>query len=110
VEGPDTLEIFDVCGRDLGELRVPLRALAAAIGVPFTRLGRIRGIFEESVCTCAWQLKRSRVLIEYRDENSEGGNKDSNADQAPLACTPSSGLVECRSDQNRQDEEDEGAD
>src|SRR5262249_16185984 len=43
VEGPDTLEIFDVCGRDLGELRIPLRALAAAIGVPFTFCGRIRG-------------------------------------------------------------------
>jgi len=50
------------------------------------------------------------MLIEDRDENGERGNKDSNADQAPLACTPSSGLVECRSDQNRQDEEDEGAD
>jgi hypothetical protein len=45
-----------------------------------------------------------------RDENGERGNEDSGADQAQLARTPSSRLVECGSHQNRQDEEDEGSD
>src|SRR3954466_16116316 len=45
VEGPDALEVLDVFGRDLRELRIPLRALTAAIGAPLTLLGRIRGIF-----------------------------------------------------------------
>src|SRR5262249_53996092 len=56
VEGPDALEVLDVFGRDLGKLRIPLRALAAAIGAPLALVRRIRGIFEESICSHVWEL------------------------------------------------------
>jgi len=50
------------------------------------------------------------LLIEDRDENGERGNEDSDADQTQLARTPSTRLIECGSNQNRQDEEDERSD
>src|SRR5262249_9084087 len=94
VEGPDALEVLYVCGCDLGELRIPLRALASAISAPLSCFGRIRCIFEERFCSRLWQRDRFRMLIEDRNEDAERNREDSNADQTPLACSPSYGLVE----------------
>src|SRR5215468_11235436 len=110
MEGPDALEVLDVCGRDLGEIRKALRALAAAIGVPLTLLGRIRGILEEGICVRLRELVRCRLLIEDRDENRKPGSEDPGANRAQLACTPSRRPVKHGSDQDGHDEEDEGAD
>src|SRR5262249_48336447 len=50
MESPGALELLDICGRDLAEVRIALCALAAAIGAPLTLVGGVRCIFEERLC------------------------------------------------------------
>src|SRR5262249_21657743 len=91
-------------------LRIALRALPTAIGVPLTLAGRICGICEESVCPRLWELLRCGLLIEDRNEDGKRQSEGPGADETEPARAPSDRLVKCRSDQNRQDEEDEGSD
>src|SRR5262249_7603563 len=110
MEGPDTLQLLHVGRRDLAELRIALRALAAAIGAPLTLLGRIRGVLEECVSPRVRQGERRRLLIRDRDENRERAAVGADRDQAQLAHTPTARRIECGSNQNPENEEDEGRD